>query len=231
MHSQSLPWQAVDLGHGLRCPTHKLQRAGSRVKTELARGACALWHDLAAPASGLACFLRSQANVGTEQTRARGVHNNGELPAGMWVDIAAAGVMEAVVNKDWRRAMADNGLGPMCSPGRAGIQDVLGCCLPLPLMPPTEEQMATLVGSARDGFRNSVLRASLRLAGARAALGPPGVGARIVAARLPGFAAVAAGEAVPPGAAASSSGGGHPGVAAAAVPPWAPRRTRSGAEY
>ena len=176
-------------------------------------------------------FSGLKRTLAQRQTRARGIHNNGELPAGMWVDIAGAGVMEAVVNKDWRRAMADNGLGPMCSPGRAGIQDVLGCCLPLPLMPPNDERMATLVGWARDGFRNFVLCASLSLAGARAALGPPGVGARIIAARWPGFAAVAAGEAVPPGAAASSRGGGHPGVAAAAVPPWAPRRTRSGAEY
>jgi hypothetical protein len=159
-------------------------------------------------------FASLKRVLASMQQRERARRPPGPLPSGLWIDLLAEATFQVLVRGDWSRAFGANGLTGETTGLRSRIGRELGASLPLPLQPPSDEELQELAGGRRRLGGHNVLRAALRLLARPAAL--PAAPA--------GPALLAPGEAAPPGARRGRGRG-------AVIRAWSPPRTRSGRVY
>jgi len=105
----------------------------------------------------------------TAQQAARAVRAEGILGPLDWVEHLDASVRQVLVNRDWSHALAANGVLGDVSHLRSEVQHHVRGALPLPLRPPTPDEMSCIIGRHRRGLHAALLRWPEALAARRAA--------------------------------------------------------------
>lgn len=109
-------------------------------------------------------FATVKRTLSEMQERKRGEHPLGILATGDWIDVLSQAVHATLIERSWASAFADNGLAPPFTSLRPRIRDVISNRLPLRVNEPTIADVERIVGRKREGLREQLLRASVRLA-------------------------------------------------------------------
>ena len=103
----------------------------------------------------------------------RSANPQGVMGGVAWIDVLERGVRAVLVERDWSGALASNGLIRGAVDLRQRIRSHLEGPLALPDGPPTEEEMAALVGRPRSNLSSRLTRGAQAVQARRAALPAP----------------------------------------------------------
>jgi hypothetical protein len=101
-------------------------------------------------------LLKRRIHAKQEELRAADV--NGEMRGTQWLDAIEAGIHEVLVNRDWRRAMLENGATGEFAHLRRRISRFVPQADALPLAPPSDAELREMVGRARPGLAARLTR-------------------------------------------------------------------------
>ena len=82
---------------------------------------------------------------------------DGRMRPDQWVAILHEAVRDVIQRRDWQHAFAGNGLLGDSGRIRNSLLEDLGSQLPLPLVPPTDEQLCAIVGRHRVALSGQLL--------------------------------------------------------------------------
>jgi hypothetical protein len=109
-------------------------------------------------------FASLKTNLHALQTHARGAHEGGRLPRGLWINLIEEAVRGTLTERAWAHAFSDNGLATGRGPTRRRIGDACGSVLPVAPRAPRDEDVQYLVGRAVPKLAARALSRSLRVA-------------------------------------------------------------------
>ncbi len=88
---------------------------------------------------------------------------DGRMGPDQWVAILHEAVRDVIQRRDWQHAFAGNGLLGDSGRIRNSLLEDLGSQLPLPLVPPTDEQLCAIVGRHRVALSGQLLNEARRV--------------------------------------------------------------------
>jgi len=116
-------------------------------------------------------FAPLKRELQAAQLASRATHAQGVLQPLEWISHFQVAIRRTLVDRSWHHAMASNGLLGNTTTLREQVQRHLNGALPLPLRPPTADEVRQIVGRSRRGLHKSLLRLPLAIAAARSAGG------------------------------------------------------------